>query len=159
MQKLAVQTDKLERSVNEVLLIQDQMIKLSQNCLKLEQEDDDNCEQHTVNMELSSKEKEMVKIADKKIASKNPFFKDLDLIFDKQNRASIQVALLKHEQKALNQENVQLKSMLRDYFHTLANSADLAGDGLLHVQKQRLQKIKKKKRRAKSSHAIHQRAR
>ena len=107
MQKLAVQTDKLERSVNEILLVQDQMIKLSQNCLKLEQEDDDDCEKHTVNMELSSKEKEMVKIADRKIASKNPFFKDLGLIFVKQNRASIQVALLKHEQKALHQENVQ----------------------------------------------------
>ena len=159
MQRLAVQTDKLEKSVSEVLLMQDQMIKLSQNCLKLEQEDDEDCERHTVNMELSGKEKEMVKLADRKMASKNPFFKDLDLIFDKQNRTSIQVALLKHEQKSLNQENVQLKSMLRDYFHTLANSADLAGDGLLHVQKQRLQKIKRKRRRAKSSYAMLQRTR
>ena len=35
MQKLAVYTDSLQKKVDEILLHQDQMIKLSQNCLKL----------------------------------------------------------------------------------------------------------------------------
>ena len=37
MEKLALSTNKLEKSVSEILLHQDQMIKLSQNCLKLEE--------------------------------------------------------------------------------------------------------------------------
>ena len=40
MQKLAVHTDLLQKKVDEILFHQDQMIKLSQNCLKLESEND-----------------------------------------------------------------------------------------------------------------------
>jgi hypothetical protein len=81
----------------------------------------------------------------------DPSFRNLDIVFEKQNQAAIQTALLKYEQKKLARDNLELKSMLREYFHTLATSSDLAGDGLLSIQRQTLSKTKKK-RRPKSCH-------
>ena len=140
MERLALNTNKLEKSVSEILLHQDQMIKLSQNCLKLEEDNDELCEEM---IELSRNEKEAIKKADKKIARFNPLFKNLDVILEKQNNVAIQLSMLRSEQKNLVTENVELKTILKEYFHTLATSSDLAGDGLLNIQKQRL----KKKRR------------
>ena len=62
---------------------------------------------------------------DKILARNNPFFKNLDLILGKQNQASIQLALLKHEQKQLSSENDDLKVIMREVFHNLATSSDL----------------------------------
>ena len=140
MERLALNTNKLEKSVSEILLHQDQMIKLSQNCLKLEEDNDELCEEM---IELSRKEKEAIKKADKKIARFNPLFKNLDVILEKQNNVAIQLSMLRSEQKNLVNENTELKTILKEYFHTLATSSDLAGDGLLTIQKNRL----KKKRR------------
>ena len=109
---------------------------------------------------------------DKILARNNPFFKNLDLILGKQNQASIQLALLKHEQKQLSSENDDLKVIMREVFHNLATSSDLgmrsvadhlfsnirrynddiyfsAGDGLLSTQKKHMSKQKRKKRRPK----------
>ena len=140
MEKLALSTNKLEKSVSEILLHQDQMIKLSQNCLKLEEEGDEFVEEM---IELSRNEKNAIKKADKKIARYNPMFKNLDVILEKQNNVSIQLSNLRSEQKLLSAENQELKMILKEYFHTLATSSDLAGDGLLNIHRQKL----KKKRR------------
>ena len=140
MEKLALSTNKLEKSVSEILLHQDQMIKLSQNCLKLEEEGDEFVEEM---IELSRNEKNAIKKADKKIARYNPMFKNLDVILEKQNNVSIQLSNLRSEQRVLSAENQELKMILKEYFHTLATSSDLAGDGLLNIHRQKL----KKKRR------------
>lgn len=152
MQRLAFNTNKLEKTVSEILLHQDQMIKLSQNCSKLEEEDGDKVEDLNDEIEFSRAERDTIKRVDKKIARFNPLFKDLDLILDKQNKVEIQLSTLKFENKNLTNENNELKTLLREYFHTLATSSDLAGDGLLHIQKQRLKK--KRRQRPKSYYSI-----
>lgn len=143
MEKLALYTSKLEKAVSEILLNQDQMIKLSQNCMKLEDEFDDYASKKPADTELSNEEKSAIRKADKKIASYNPLFKNLDVILEKQNNVDLELSILRFEHRNLCGENSELKTLLREYFHTLATSSDLAGDGLLQVQKQRL----KKKRR------------
>ena len=126
MQRLALHTDKLEKSVNEILLHQDQMIKLSQNCMKLEEENDEECSKYSAAvLEFSKIDQETIKRANKKIASYNPLFKNLDVIVEKENTVSLQVATLRHEAKTLTRENDELKSLLKEYFHTLATSSDL----------------------------------
>ena len=146
MERLALNTNKLEKSVSEILFHQDQMIKLSQNCLKLEEDNDEICEEI---IELSHNERDVIKRADKKIARYNPLFKNLDVIQEKQNNISVQLSMLRSDQRNLSGENQQLKIILKEYFHTLATSSDLAGDGLLNIQRQRL---KKKKRQRTKSH-------
>ncbi len=155
MQRLAFHTNKLEKTVSEILLHQDQMIKLSQNCLKLEEEFDETSIPDAgvmAEVELSRNEKDVIKRADKKIARYNPLFKDLNVIFEKQSLIDVQLSMLRFEQKNLSNENNELKTILKEYFHTLATSSDLAGDGLLHIQKQRLKK--KRRPRPKSYYSI-----
>ena len=100
-------------------------------------------------MELEEDDEKVLKKVDKILARNNPFFKNLDLILAKQNQVSIQLALLKHETKQLEGENDDLKVIMREVFHNLAISSDLAGDGLLSTRKKYMVKPRRKKRRPK----------
>jgi len=149
MQKLAVHTDLLQKKVDEILFHQDQMIKLSQNCLKLESENDRETIERTNALDFDDEDEKVLRKVDRILTRNNPFFKNLDLIFAKQNQVSIQMALLKHEQKQLTEENDDLTVIMREVFHNLATSSDLAGDGLLSAHKKKMTKQRRKKKKAK----------
>ena len=159
MQRLAFHTSKLEKGVSQILLHQDLMIKLSQNCMKLEEEDDEAGLRVLAEVQLSRKEKEVMEKADQKLAFYNPLFKGLRVVMEKQNKVSIQLSTLRHEQKIINEENQDLKTMLREYFQTLATSSDLAGDGLLNIQRQKLKKKRRPRPKSYYSYGLMERLR
>jgi hypothetical protein len=68
LQKLAVYTEELERAVDEILLNQDQMIKLSQNCLKMEQQEDELTKIALGNMELTDDERHLIRKVDQSVS-------------------------------------------------------------------------------------------
>ncbi len=60
--------------VDEIALHQDQMVKLSQNCLKLEDEN----EYQEEGLDLTDEEKNYLKRVDKTIAKKHPDFRSIN---------------------------------------------------------------------------------
>ena len=97
--------------------------KLSQNCLKLESENDRETIERTNALDFDDEDEKVLRKVDRILTRNNPFFKNLDLIFAKQNQVSIQMALLKHEQKQLTEENDDLTVIMREVFHNLATSS------------------------------------
>ena len=108
--------------------------KLSQNCLKLESENDRETIERTNALDFDDEDEKVLRKVDRILTRNNPFFKNLDLIFAKQNQVSIQMALLKHEQKQLTEENDDLTVIMREVFHNLATSSgndEIAGESSL----------------------------
>ena len=121
----------------------------SSKLLFSESENDIECIERTNALELEEDDEKVLKKVDKILARNNPFFKNLDLILAKQNQVSIQLALLKHETKQLEGENDDLKVIMREVFHNLAISSDLAGDGLLSTRKKYMTKPRRRRRKPK----------
>ena len=96
---------------------------MSQNCLKLESENDRETIERTNALDFDDEDEKVLRKVDRILTRNNPFFKNLDLIFAKQNQVSIQMALLKHEQKQLTEENDDLTVIMREVFHNLATSS------------------------------------
>ena len=107
---------------------------MSQNCLKLESENDRETIERTNALDFDDEDEKVLRKVDRILTRNNPFFKNLDLIFAKQNQVSIQMALLKHEQKQLTEENDDLTVIMREVFHNLATSSgndEIAGESSL----------------------------
>ena len=89
----------------------------------MESENDRETIERTNALDFDDEDEKVLRKVDRILTRNNPFFKNLDLIFAKQNQVSIQMALLKHEQKQLTEENDDLTVIMREVFHNLATSS------------------------------------
>ena len=136
LRKLAVQTDQVEKLLDEVCHRHEQMMRLSESCIKYETDEDDIVEARIASfVGLTDDEKAYLRRVDRLQVQDAPDINYLAPIQRKFNQCTVNLSALKKEHRQLTKENADLKDMMREYFKSLAASKDLAQLGLLSIQR------------------------